>query len=120
METYTKLSNLIDDNFTVEHVKGFCYKAWDDSNHKMLVSDSPQKGYRKLYQVQTDKGIMDMGPGQMGNLLETISMDGKADIKGRTFNVKSNGKTGMEIRYYLNPVDPKPVVSQMSDEMYPE
>lgn len=101
---YTKLSALIDQDFTVESVMGFVFKKWDDGNKKMLTSDEWQEGYRKLWQVSTDRGLLDLGDGQMGNLLVGVMHGGKADIVGRTFHVKSNGKTGMDIRYYLNPV----------------
>lgn len=104
MENFVKLSALVNEEFTVKNVKGFTYKLWDNQNNKMLVSDQWQKGYRKLWQVVTDKGQLDLGSGQMGNLLEGVMHAGKADIIDCTFSVKSNGKQGMEIRYYLNPV----------------
>lgn len=108
MDSYTKLGDLVDSSFTVLKVRGFGYKMWDDVNKKMLFSSEPEKGYRKVYTVETDKGVMDLGAGQMGNLLEGTSKDGKADIINWTFNVKSNGKTGKDIRYFLNPVWNKP------------
>ena len=106
MADYTKLSNLVNDQFTVTKVNGYTYKKWDNENKKMLMSDQWQEGYRKLYQVETDKGQLDMGPGQLGNLLEAVLTDGKADLNGKAFAVKSNGKTGMDIRYFFNPVKP--------------
>lgn len=102
--TFTKLSALVDDVFTVEKVGEHKYKMWDNSQSKMLISDEPQKGYRKVYPVDTNKGRLDLGAGQLGNLLESVSYAGSAEIVGKSFSVKSNGKTGMEIRYFLNPV----------------
>lgn len=107
MSDFTKLSALVNNNFTVVAVGGFRWKKWDDVSKTMLVSGSYEKDYRKLYQVETDKGMLDMGTGQIGNLLEAVFHDGKADLIGRTFYVKSNGKTGMDIRYYFNTTDPK-------------
>lgn len=109
---FTKLSALIDENITIESVGGYSYKAWDAQNNKMLVSDTPVKGYRKLWQVVTDKGQLDLGSGQMGNLLEGVMHAGQSNIIGATFSVKSNGKTGMEVRYYLNPVKTAPPETQ--------
>lgn len=100
---FVKLSSLVGDTFTVKEVKGFTYKQWDNEDKKMLTSDMWQDGFRKLYQVETDKGQLDMGPGQVGQLLEGVFYNGAADLNGKTFAVKSNGKTGMDIRYYLNP-----------------
>lgn len=105
---YTNLKELIDDSFTVLKVRGFGYKMWDNNAKKMMFSSEPQKGYRKVYTLETDKGILDLGVGQYGNILEGVSKDGKSDIINWTFNVKSNGKSGMEVRYYLNPVWNKP------------
>jgi hypothetical protein len=104
MADFVKLSSLIDQSFTVEKVIGYCWKMWDPQNNQMLVSQEPAKGYRKLWQVITDRGQLDLGTGQMGNLLEGVMHGGTADIVGVTYEVKSNGKTGMEIRYYLNPM----------------
>jgi hypothetical protein len=119
--TYTKLSSLVDDTFTVEKVGEHKYKMWDNAQSKMLISDDPQKGYRKVYPVTTDKGVLDLGAGQLGNLLEAVSYAGSSEIVGKTFNVKSNGKTGMEIRYFLNPVKSAPKTSEFTaDDIPPE
>lgn len=101
-KSYTKLSALVDDTFKVEKVFGYKFKMWDNNERKMLISDTWVKGYQKKYTLETDKGVLDLSAGQMGNLLEAITSDGRADINGRTFLVKSNGKSGMDIRYFLN------------------
>lgn len=101
---FTKLGALIDDEFIVEKVFYPKYKMWDNENRKMLVSDSWEKGYRKIYGVVTDKGTLDLSQGQLGGMLESVSMGGESKVVGRKFKVKSNGKSGMDIRYYINPV----------------
>jgi hypothetical protein len=106
---YTKLSELVNDQFTVVKAWGFSWKKWDDVNRKMLMSDSYVEGYRKIYSVDTDKGKLDLGSGQFANLLEAVAKNGVADINGRTFKVKSNGKSGMDIRYFLNATQDAPV-----------
>lgn len=114
---YTKLSELVDNTFTVEKAFGFNWKCWDQANKKMLMSDTYQQGYRKIYGLQTDKGILDLGSGQLSTLLEATYKNGTADINGKTFEVKSNGKTGMDIRYFFNVVktDAKPAVEDDDD-----
>lgn len=112
-KTFTKLSALVDGSFTVLSVSEHTYKFWDAAQSKMLTSDSPQKGYRKIYPVETDKGWMDLGGGQLGNLLEAVFYGGKSDLINQTFHVKSNGKSGIDIRYYFNPV--KSEVQQTDD-----
>lgn len=101
---YTKLSELVNDSFTVEQAGGFTWKRWNNEARRMEVSDQYQEGYRKMYTIDTNKGRMDLGAGQLGNLLEIAYSKGVADINGKTFNVKSNGKSGMDIRYFFNMV----------------
>jgi hypothetical protein len=119
---YTKLSALVDQDFTVEEAYGYQWKMWDNNSKRMLVSEKYEQGYRKMYTIKTDKGKMDISAGQLGNLLEGAYEKGISNIIGRTFHVKSNGKTGVDIRYFINPVRqndavrtqsaPKPVVNE--------
>lgn len=102
--TYTKLKDLVDDQFTIEEAYSFKWKMWSPDTKRMLVSDDYMEGYRKVYAVKTDKGVLDLGPGQIGNLLEAVYYKGDANLINKTFKVKSNGKTGMDIRYFFNPV----------------
>lgn len=108
MDKYTKLSVLVDDTFTVESVGEFGYKKYDPQEKKMLSSLTWQEGYRKVYPVVTDKGKLDLGIGQLSSLLEAAHYGGKADIIGKTFKVKSNGKHGIDIRYYFSVVESVP------------
>ena len=117
---YTKLSDLVDSQFTVKEVGEYQFKKWDTENKKMLVSDSFEKGYRKVYPVTTDKGKMDLGSGQLGNLLEAVFYQGKSNLIGQAFGVKSNGKTGMDIRYFFNPVESEPEEEMPLDWLYDE
>ncbi len=102
--TYIKLGELVNSQFKVEKIFPSRYKAWDNDARKMLMSDTPQQGYQKKYTVDSDKGRLDMSQSQIAQMLEGVTEDGRADINGRSFKVKSNGKTGMEIRYFINPV----------------
>lgn len=118
MTEFAKLSGLVDQEITVESVLGYQFKLWDKATSRMLVSDDFKPGYRKLYQVITDKGQLDMGTGQLGTLLETVSHAGKSSIIGVTYKIKSNGKTGMDIRYFFNPMKMKTETPETNE--YPE
>lgn len=100
---FVKLSDLVGDRFTIVKVGKFSYKKWDNENRKMLVSDNWVQGYNKVYQVESDRGYVDMSSAKVGEMLESVSKFGESSIVGRVFNVKSNGKTGMDIRYFINP-----------------
>lgn len=104
MSDYIKLSGLVDSQFTINKVFGYRWKMWDNTERKMLISETWVKDYRKMYTLETDKGTLDLSASQFGNLLEAVTKDGRADINGRSFSVKSNGKSGMDIRYFLSAV----------------
>lgn len=113
---YTKLSALVGDTFTVEKAYGFTWKKFDPESKRMLISETYEEGYRKIYSLDTDKGKLDVSGSQLGNLLEGTYKNGEANIVGRTFAVKSNGKTGMDIRYFLNPVKEQPKVAPVEEQ----
>lgn len=115
-KTFTNLKSLVNDEFTVEKVWGFSYKKWDPESKRMLKEDKWQEGYRKMYGLDTDKGSMDLSAGQFANLFEGVQSGGVADINGKTFAVKSNGKDGMDIRYYINPVRNAPTKPKADKE----
>lgn len=99
---YTSLSKLVDQQFTVEEAYGFEYRKWDQASGRKLRSDKWEEGFKKEYDVKTDKGNMSLSQGQLGQLLTSVYSKGEANIVGKTFHVKTNGKSGMEIRYFLN------------------
>jgi len=100
---FVKMSDLVNERFTVVKVGKFNYKKWDNENRKMLVSESWVQGYNKVYQVETDRGLVDMSSAKLGEMLESVSKFGESSVVGRVYNVKSNGKSGMDIRYFINP-----------------
>lgn len=115
---YTKLSALVGDEFTVEKAYGYQWKKWDAQSSRMLLSERYEEGFRKVYTLDTDKGKLDVGSGQLSSLLEAVYKNGEANIVGRTFSVKSNGKTGMDIRYYFN-AQPQREVQKIDEVVEP-
>jgi len=115
MDSYIKLGALVGQVFTINKVGGYQFKMWNPQTNKMDVSDTWQQGFQKKYQVETDKGKLELSSSQLSQLLEGVVKDGVADINGRSFQVKSNGKSGMEIRYFLNPATSQPKQGSMID-----
>lgn len=103
---YTKLGALTGQTFTVQGVNGYKWKAWLDGEKRFRSEDKHFEGASKKWELDTDKGKLDLGTGQFGNLLEAVY---PATVLGATFKVNTNGKDGTkEVRYYLNPVtEPK-------------
>ena len=99
---YIKLSDLVNSEFTVLEAYGFKWKMWSPDTKRMLMSDDYIQGYQKKYSLKTDRGSLDLGSGQLSSLLEAVYYKGEANINGKTFAVKSNGKSGMDIRYFFN------------------
>jgi hypothetical protein len=112
---YIKMSDLVDKEFTVEKVWPFKWKMWDNVAKTMLTSDTYVKDHRKVYGVVTDMGTVDMSATNLGSMLEGTSKEGSANIIGKTFYLKSNGKTGIDIRYFINPVFKKEPVVENTD-----
>lgn len=117
---YTKLSEVAGKTMTIKAVKGYAWKYWSNADRRMITKPEYFEGASKKYQVDTDKGLLDLGTGQIGNLLEAVFKDGQADLNGKTFKIESNGKTGMDIRYYFSEVkdfqsEPSRIKSQEVD-----
>jgi|1_EtaG_2_1085319.scaffolds.fasta_scaffold33459_3 hypothetical protein len=112
---FTSFKKLVGSTFKVADNNGYKFKKWDNENRKMLTSESPQQGFRKVFTLETDKGMLDASEAQLGQMLSRVIKGNTADISNIMFNVESNGKEGMEIRYYISPVSnyteqPSPVI----------
>ena len=114
---FVKLGSLVNSQFTVTKAEGYVWKMYDPQQGKFLTSESWQEGYQKRYKVETDKGILELSQSQMSQLLEAVVVQGKADVNGETYNVKSNGKTGKDIRYFLNKAKREEVKSIQDPEV---
>lgn len=101
--------------FTIERFVGKKYKKWDQVNKKMLESPTWQEGYRLMYKFEVKEGILELSKSQVGEMCASIlDQQGCVNLIGKSFNVRTNNKTGMDIRYFLNPV--KTEVEQIADD----
>ena len=114
---FVKLRDL--NRFTVERCRGYEWKRWNDDEKKMETSPEYAEGFKRQYSVDTDQGTLALSQAQLGQMLAGVYEDGKANIIGRGFNVKTNGKQGMEIRYFINPDWGKPVVKAAQPSAQP-
>ena len=127
--SYVKLKDLVNRQFTIQEVKGFSYKLWDQAQKTMLFSPTFVKGYRKIWALETSEGTLDVSASQLGTMLESVCYNGNSVLKGKSFEVKSNGKEGQEIRYFFNlreqpkempqantPYEPQPGVTNFEDD----
>lgn len=101
---YIKKQDLVGAAFTIEKVWAPQWTRWDSVARTMAKSDVPAKGHSKTYNVVTNKGTVSVSANMLGQFLEAVQVDGSSSIIGATFNLGTNGKTGMEIRYFVNVV----------------
>jgi hypothetical protein len=102
--------------FTIESFKGKKYKKWDAENKRMLESPTWQDGYRLMYRFEATEGILELSKSQVGEMCASVlDQYGRANLSGVTFLVKTNGKTGMDIRYFFNPVKKEDHVEEEID-----
>ena len=101
---FIKMSNLVGSQFIFKSILKGQFKKWDDVEKKMLTRDTWDAGYRFVITVETDKGQLDIGEGQLGMILKAFFDKDTctSNIKNGIVEVKSNGKTGMDIRYFFN------------------
>lgn len=100
---YVKMSELVDKDITIKRVGNYKFVAWDPAESKYKTDDKWFQGAQKKYPIDTDIGTVDMSANHVGSMFEGVQHAGQSTIIGATFHVKSNGKTGVDIRYFINP-----------------
>lgn len=125
---YIKLKELAGNEFKINSIEGYIYKLWDPQSKKMLFSKTWVQGYRKMWKIQTNRGVLDLSNSQLGQLcMSVMTPTGNVEVKGETFGVKSNGESGKEIRYFFThikqvedyPQAEPPIESDIQDDSVP-
>jgi hypothetical protein len=104
---FVKLSEL--EQFKVVGVGRMYWVKWeqDQATNKWVShkTDRYIDGYKMAWDITTDKGVFTASKDQVQQMLiGAYSVDDdKASLKGMIFKVKTNGETGKDIRYYINP-----------------
>lgn len=86
----------------VKFVKKF-WRRFDEATNKFEMSDDYKEGYSIRYQLELDdQSSLSISQDQFGQMLVATFSGDKSVINGHTFSVKTNGKTGKDIRYFIN------------------
>ena len=101
MKQWIKLADT--KQFTVVKLVKKQYQRWNNDTKQYERSEEPQKGFSPTYMFEMEEGMMSLSQSQVGQMLVGVMRDGIADINKRTFEVQTNHKTGIEIRYFINP-----------------
>ena len=115
-KTYTKLSALVDQDVTINKVNGYKFRMWSQADNRYVLQDTWAKDFDKVYPLDTDKGELTVTRSQLGQMLEAAQHQGKVDLNGKTVHIKSNGKTGQDIRYYFDVLDTKSDIEEHGDD----
>lgn len=89
-------------SFQVKSYKGKNWVFWNATEKKMLKSDTWVKDYKAQYQFELQNGdILSLSKDQTGQLLVNALEVGKP-LSGLSFEAKTNGKTGLDTRWFIN------------------
>lgn len=114
---YIKIADLVGSNFVIEKAWGYRWKKWDDGSNRYILSEKYEQGFSKRYTIDTDKGRVEVSRNQFKDILEAAYQQGKVDLVGKVFSVKSNGKEGSEgAVYYFNLITEKKVFEQKDND----
>lgn len=97
---YAKIGSVSE--FTIlKPVKSYWFK-WDAANKKALKSEKWEAGYTQKFDIDTDMGIISFSRDQLQQMFFAARKGLTSDINHKRFGVKTNGKQGIEVRYFLN------------------
>ena len=90
-------------SFTLTSVYAPKFKKWNNEERKYEESTTPKSGFKKVYTCKVGEEYLDLSENQMALVLLSVFDTGTmcADLEGREITVKTNGKTGMDIRYFF-------------------
>ena len=101
---FKKVGELVGSEITIRSFDSVEYVLFQQGE-KPLKSATPQKGYKKVVKLVIYAGqeyMVGFSGGQVSQMMEAAMQGLKADLTDKTFAIKSNGKSGMDIRYFFN------------------
>jgi hypothetical protein len=100
--SYVNTKDLVGKDFHIVAVAPRQYRTWDAVEGKFKYSDTPKKGYQAFWKITLDNGTWSASGGQYSQILLAAESEGMSDVMDKDFNCQSNGKTGMDVRYFMN------------------
>lgn len=120
---YIRLSQLDRKTFTVKKYLGRHWQKYNEAEKRYEKSDSPQQGFSERFKFETDKGELEVSRANVGDMCAAVlNQEGQANLLEKTFSVKTNGKEGKEIRYWLNLVrqsEMQKIIAQQEEPFIP-
>jgi len=99
-QQYVNTKDLVGKSFHIQDVSPRQFRMW--SENKFVYSDTPKKSYQAFWKITLDQGSWSASGGQYSQILLAAEKEGMSDVLDKTFYCESNGKTGMDIRYFFD------------------
>lgn len=101
MKPFKKLAEI--KSFTIEKIVKAYFERWNETEGKYEKSETWQEGFTPKWLIETPEFMLPLSKDQVSQaLMASFKLDGTSNIIGKSYQVKTNGKTGKEIRYFLN------------------
>lgn len=101
MKQFKKLAEI--KSFTIEKIVKAYFERWNETEGKYEKSETWQEGFTPKWLIETMDFMLPLSKDQVSQaLMASFKLDGTSNIIGKSYQVKTNGKTGKEIRYFLN------------------
>lgn len=101
MKQFKKLAEI--KSFTIEKIVKAYFERWNETEGKYEKSETWQEGFTPKWLIETPEFMLPLSKDQVSQaLMASFKLDGTSNIIGKSYLVKTNGKTGKEIRYFLN------------------
>lgn len=101
MKQFKKLADI--KSFTIEKIVKAYFERWNETEGKYEKSETWQEGFTPKWLIETPEFMLPLSKDQVSQaLMASFKLDGTSNIIGKSYLVKTNGKSGKEIRYFLN------------------
>ena len=90
-------------SFTIRKIAKTYFERWNDTEKKYEKSEVWAEGFSPKWLIETPEYFLPLSKDQISQcLMSSFKLDGTSNIVGKSYTVKTNGKVGKEIRYFLN------------------
>ncbi len=101
MKQFKKLADI--KSFTIQAIVKSYFERWNETEGKYEKSETWAEGFSPKWLIETPEFMLPLSKDQVSQaLMASFKLDGTSNIIGKSYQVKTNGKTGKEIRYFLN------------------
>lgn len=101
---YVNTKDLVGEVFSIDSVAQKNWRFWNPAQEKFEYSQVPKKGHAPFWRVETNKGTWSASAAQYSQVLLAAESEGMSDVLDKKFHCQSNGKDGIDVRYFFDHV----------------